>query len=73
MLHESICDRSSVEVHTVFRQELGTLKGFAAKIHVDEGKPPKFFKARPVPYVMRKKVEQELDRLVQTNVMEPVR
>ena len=31
------------------------------------------FNARPVPYAMRKKVEQELDRLVQTNVMEPVR
>ena len=63
-----------LQKHTqVFREELGTLKGFAAKIHVDEGKPPKFFKARPVPYAMRKKVEQELDRLVQTNVMEPVR
>ena len=63
-----------LQKHTqVFREELGTLKVFAAKIHVDVGKPPKFFKARPVPYAMRTKVEQELDRLVQTNVMEPVR
>ena len=39
----------------VFREELVILKRFAAKIHVDEEKTPKFFKARPVPYVMRKK------------------
>ena len=69
-----VCCMRVLQKHTkVFREELGTLKGFAAKIHVDEGKPPKFFKVRPVPYAMRKKVEQELDRLVQTNVMEPVR
>ena len=54
------CMRVSVagvlQKHTqVFREELGTLKEFAAKIHVDEGKPPKFFKASPVPYAMRKK------------------
>ena len=55
------CMRSSVtgvlQKHIqVFREELGTLKRFAAKIHVDEGKRPKFFKARSVPYTMRKKV-----------------
>ena len=58
--HNVCCMRVSVagvlQKHTqVFREELGTLKGFPAKIHVDEGKPPKFFKARPVPYAMRKK------------------
>ena len=58
--HKVCCMRVSVagvlEKHTqVFKEEIVTLKGFAAKIHVDEGKPPKFFKARPVPYAMRKK------------------
>ena len=58
--YDVCCMRVSVagvlQKHTqVFREELGTLKGFAAKIHVDEGIPPKFFKARPVPYAMIKK------------------
>ena len=58
--HKVCCMRVSVagvlQKHTqVFREELGTLKGFAAKIHVDERKSPKLFKARPVPYAIRKK------------------
>ncbi len=51
---------------------MGTVKGFKAKTHVDAKTPPKFSKARSVPYFYREKVEQELDRLVQENILEPV-
>ena len=51
--------------NSVFSDGLGTVKGFKARIHVDAQAPPKFSKARSVPYFYRKKVERELDRLVQ--------
>ena len=44
----------------VFQAELGTLRGYEAKIHVDPGAKPRFCKARTVPYALREKVEQEL-------------
>ena len=33
----------------VFKDELGTLKDFEAKIYIDPGANPRFCKARPVP------------------------
>ena len=56
----------------VFEEGLGTLKGFKAKICVDPSSTPRFCKARPVPYAMRAMVEEELDRLVQLKILEPV-
>ena len=46
----------------VFKDELGTLKGVTAKIHTDPTATPKFHKARSVPFALRKKVEEELER-----------
>ena len=37
----------------VFSQELGTIKSFTAKLHVDPNEKPKFFKPRTVPYVLK--------------------
>ena len=65
---DEVLDRHS----EVFREELGTLKGFKAKIHVDPSVTPRFCKARPVPYAMRELVEKELDHLTQQGVLEPV-
>ncbi|KAK0146771.1 hypothetical protein N1851_013888 [Merluccius polli] len=42
----------------VFKEELGTWRGPPAKIYVKEGVAPKFYKPRPVPYAMRKKVNR---------------
>ena len=56
----------------VFQEGLGTLKNFQAKIHVDPTASPKFCKARTVPYTMRGKVEEELERLVQEGTLKPV-
>ena len=57
---------------SVFREELGELKGFNAQIFVDPTVAPIFCHTRSVPYFMRVKVEEELDRLVQDKVLEPV-
>ena len=56
----------------VFQTELGTLRGFQAQIHVDPEATPRYCKARTVPYSMRGKVEEELDRLVREGTLEPV-
>lgn len=55
-----------------FGRNLGTLKGFKAKICVDPEAHPKFCKARPVPYAMRGLVDKELERLQAEGTIEPV-
>ncbi len=57
----------------VFKEELGTLKGATAKIHVVSGAEPHFFKSRSLPFAMREKVEAELDRLIKEHIIEPVK
>ncbi|XP_043916150.1 LOW QUALITY PROTEIN: uncharacterized protein K02A2.6-like [Protopterus annectens] len=57
----------------VFKEELGTWRGPPAKIHVKENATPRFYKSRPVPYAMKKKVETELERLTKQGIIEPVK
>lgn len=56
----------------LFWDELGTLQGTEAVIHVPPHSQPRFFKARPIPYAMKEKVEKELLRLQEANVISPV-
>ena len=64
---------SVLEKHPdVFREALGTLKGFEAKIFVDTSALHKYCKSRSVPYFLREKLEEELDCLVSEGTLEPV-
>jgi len=54
----------------VFNDTLGLIKGTAAKLHVDPSIPPQFCPARSVPYALRDKVSQELDRLEQLGIID---
>ena len=56
----------------VFKEGLGTLKGFKAKIYVDPDTPPRFSPARSVPFALRDKVNEELQRLQEEGTIEPV-
>ena len=56
----------------LFSSELGSLKDREFSIEVDPTVPPKFCKARPVPYALRKKVDLELDRLIETGTITPI-
>ena len=47
----------------VFKDELCTLKDVQAKFEVNTTNSPRFAKARPVPYAIRNKVDDELERL----------
>ena len=56
----------------VFREGLGELRDMTAKIYIDKDERPRFFPARPVSFAMRKKVEEELQRLQSMGVIQPV-
>ncbi|KAL9961177.1 hypothetical protein ACROYT_G030075 [Oculina patagonica] len=56
----------------LFRKGLWTLQGRKAKILVVPTANPIFHKARPVPYTLRKKIEQDLERLEKAGTIEPV-
>ncbi len=57
----------------IFQGGLGTFKGRKVKIEVDPGAEPRYFKARTLPFVVRQKVEEELERLVAEGTLEPVK
>lgn len=57
----------------VFKDELGTLKGTKATIHVKQDATPHFFRPRSVPFAIRAKVDKEIDRLLKENIMSPVK
>ena len=61
-----------LEQHKAVFEGLGELKGHRAKITVDPSAQPRYCKARPVPYALREKVEEELDRLQRECIIEPV-
>ncbi|XP_014673257.1 PREDICTED: uncharacterized protein K02A2.6-like [Priapulus caudatus] len=48
------------------------MKNVIASIHVKSEATPVFCKARTVPYLMKPKIDQELDRLIEANIIQPV-
>lgn len=57
----------------VFAEDLGACQGPPVSIEVNPSIAPKFFKARPVPFALRSKVDEALDRLVEQGVFMPVK
>ena len=56
----------------VFRNKLGHISDFKAKLLVREGAKPKFCKARSVLFAMKSAVEEEVDRLERIGVLKNV-
>lgn len=56
----------------LFTEGLGRFKGGKAQLRVREGATPVFCRARPVPYALRERVDEELDAMLRTGVIEPV-
>ncbi|XP_054259759.1 uncharacterized protein K02A2.6-like [Macrosteles quadrilineatus] len=62
---ESISDFAVAIKHlAIFKGSPGEIKDVKARIVLKDGAIPKFCKYRPVPYALRKAVEDELDRMV---------
>ena len=53
----------------VFVDELGTMWHFQAKVTVAKDAKLKFHRARPVPYTLKSKVEEELDALKEMTLL----
>lgn len=51
---------------------MGTLKDIQARIKIRDNASPKFHQARPIPYTIKNKVELELDRLVESDIIAKV-
>lgn len=56
----------------VFGSEIGKLKGITATLYLGDNAQPKFCKVRLVPYSLKPKVEEELQRLEKEGIIKPV-
>ena len=56
----------------VLKSKMSTLKGFEVELKIDPDCKPKFCKARSVLYALNKRIEKELERLVEDNIYEPI-
>ena len=65
---EAILDK----FNEIFVKETGLCKGIKAKINMKNGTVPIFRKARPLPYAMKKRVENELNGLEQKGIIAQV-
>ena len=68
----SACQEILDQHKTLFKNELGTVKGTTAKFNIDPQVKPKFFKPRPIPYALRSKVDTQLDKLEAAGIITPV-
>ena len=65
---EGILDKHSI----VFSEEFGCMNGSAVQLQIDKIQP-KFFKPRTVPYILKEKVETELQRLEKLGIISPIK
>ncbi|GFO27254.1 Pol polyprotein [Plakobranchus ocellatus] len=57
----------------VFSDGIGTIKGIQGTLVLKNDFRPKFCKSRPIPYALKKKVEQELDNLERQGIISSVK
>ena len=51
---------------------VGNFKHTKVTIEVDPNVPPKFCKPRPLPFLIKEKVDKEIDKLLEQKIIEPV-
>jgi hypothetical protein len=70
----NVCSKehNTIKGFNVCSKEQNTIKGFSASIHLKENVQPVFRKARPVPYALQSKVEENLTNAVNQGILVPV-
>ena len=61
------------EHKVVFKEELGTMKDFTAKLAVKSNAKPKFCRPRSIPFALKDLVEQEIKNLESKGILEQVK
>ncbi|KAJ0171393.1 hypothetical protein K1T71_012943 [Dendrolimus kikuchii] len=56
----------------VFSGSLGSFNKYNIQLRLQPNAKPVFFKARPVPYALKEKIDNELDRLLSLGILKPV-
>lgn len=57
---------------SVFSDKLGLFTKYKVELQLKQDAKPVFFKARPIAFALKNKVDRELDRLVNLGVLKPV-
>ena len=70
--HMSPCSGSLSKHKELFSEGLGKFTTGEAKIIISESQTPVYAKARPLPYAIKEKVEDELSNMVKQNINSPV-
>ncbi|XP_054287577.1 uncharacterized protein K02A2.6-like [Macrosteles quadrilineatus] len=63
---------NAVIIKEVFSPSLGTIKNHKVSFHMASNAAPVVSKPRPVPFALREPVENEIQRLIDSGVLEPV-
>ncbi|KAL0894785.1 hypothetical protein ABMA27_013312 [Loxostege sticticalis] len=56
----------------LWSDDLGSFNKFKILLQIRENSVPKYFKPRPVPFALKRKIEEELDRLVNAGILVPI-
>ncbi|UYV66649.1 K02A2.6-like, partial [Cordylochernes scorpioides] len=71
-ISESCIDSLIKRYANLFKDELGCLKDVKLDISIKKKEAPVFCKARSLPYSLKKKVEDELECMVERGILEPL-
>ncbi|UYV77366.1 K02A2.6-like [Cordylochernes scorpioides] len=71
-ISESCIDSLIESYANLFKDELGCLKDVKLDISIKKEEAPVFCKARSLPYSLKKKVENELECMVERGILEPI-
>ncbi len=61
-----------ISQYSVFNDERGCIKDVKVKLELKDDAQPKFYKPRPVPFALKEKVANELEKMVTDGVLEKV-
>ncbi len=69
---EDPVDNLLVKYAEIFKKELGTMTTCRATLKVREDANPKFCRPRPIPFAIKERVVEELNRLEKAGIIEKV-